>query len=393
MENPLRILERSFAVIVVLTAFSQAGAQRTFTLATDSGRWEPFAPLGSHGQLTVAQERVMNDHARAVMDLFRTAAPLNPPHGFLVAPGGALCDDHSCPSGAPATAHLTVLLHPFLRDVRTGAISQAGLKYDGMSIDVALNQIRVDWRPYDIENQLFVEPAITGRVAGYPVFEHRYLVVTKNPRPIYIPLSQGEYISGFIARERTLLGDTRSTIAKGSALEQWLANRKAATEGFMQGNAIVARTDPAKARQQREEFERGMDETERSLRAQDGANRGALTGAAADASSRIQALDAELAGLSPSERAAPAYLPTGRNSTTRASGLSARPDGANTQMLIRPNPAFFDRKLPRTAIQVITIDLGGMRDDDPRDASDSTRVAARNALDYARLSRLLDQGK
>lgn len=332
----------------------------------------------------------MNDRAKRMIDIFRSAAPLKPPHGYLVVVGGALCGDFSCPAGAPGTAEMSVLMHPYLRNNKTGVISQAGLKFDGVSIDVEVNEPRVAWRAYDAHANLYLEPQITGHVAGYPVYEHRYLVMTKNPRPIYIPLSQEEFIRGRIAREKGLLGDTRETIAKGSPLQQWLANKKATMEGFEQGNAIVARTDPDKAKKQREEFLRGIDETERALRSQESKNMGALTDASSGESNAIRQLEVELAGLSPRERAAPAYLPTGRNKSTRTSGLASGPDGANTQMLIVPNPQFFDRTLPRTAIQIIAIDLPGMRDNEPDDAADSVRVAVRGALDYGRLAELLD---
>jgi hypothetical protein len=391
--SKLRTIERILAASVMLMAFSPAEAQRVFTLVTDSGRWEPMHSLSSRGQLTAAQDRVLNERVRSIMDVFRSAAPLDPPHGYRVVVGGTLCDTYSCPAGAPATASMSVVMHPFLRNIKTGVISQAGLKFDGVSIDVEVNQARVDWRPYDAQAHLLIEPTVTGHVAGYPVYEHRYLVVTKIPRPLYIPLSQEEYIRGRIASQRTSLGDTKAAIAKGSPLQQWLANRKANTDAFMQGNAIVAQTDPAKAKQQREDYLRGMDETERMLRSQESANTGALADASNGSSRTIRALEAELAGLSPGERAAPAYLPTGRNSSTRASGLASRPDGSNTQMLIVPNPQFFDQTLPRTAIQVITIDLPGMRDNEPDNAADSLRVAVRGALDYARLAALLSGAK
>lgn len=332
----------------------------------------------------------MNDRAKSMIDVFRAAAPLRPPHGYRVVVAGGLCVDYSCPAGAPATAEMSVLMHPFLRNNTTGVISQAGLKFDGVSIDVELNEPRIAWHAYDAQAHLFLEPQITSHVAGYPVYEHRYLVMMKNPRPLYVPLSQEEFIRGRIAREKALLGDTKQTIAKGSPLQQWLANKKAAMEGFAQGNAIVAQTDPEKAKKQREDFQRGMDETERALRDQESQNTGALTDASNGESNAIRQLEAELAGLSPKERAAPAYLPTGRNRSIRASGLASGPDGANTQMLIVPNPNFFDPKLPRTAIQVIAIDLPGMRDDEPGDHADSLRVAVRGALDYGRLAALLE---
>lgn len=386
----MRILVNLLAAITLLVAAPAAHAQVRFVLVTDSGSWTATPRGSSRGQLTAAQERVLNDKINAIVDVFRAAKPIAPPHGYKVAMAASMCVEYSCPKGAPATAELSVIMRPYLRNTSTGVISKVALKYDGAGMDVEINRPRIAWRAYDRQDQLYIEPTVTGHVAGYPVYEHRYLVLTKNRRPLYIPMSEEQFIRNCIAKEKSTLTDTRETIAKGSPLQQWLESSKAGRAGFMEGNAIVARTDPAKARQQRDEYERGMAETERMLRAQEAANTGAITGAATQESSTLAALQAELDGLSAEERSAPAYLPTGRNSSTRASGLMSRPDGDNTQMLIQPNPQFFDSTLPPTAVQIIAIDLPGVRDDLPGNAEDSLLVAVRGALDYGRLAALLD---
>jgi hypothetical protein len=68
---------------------------------------------------------------------------------------------------------------------------------------------------------------------------------------------------------------------------------------------------------------------------------------------RLAALEAELAGLSPDERAAPAYLPSIPNQG-RASGLavSGNTDG---KRIVTLNPALFDPRRPKSDIQVLVL--------------------------------------
>lgn len=71
---------------------------------------------------------------------------------------------------------------------------------------------------------------------------------------------------------------------------------------------------------------------------------------------RIAALQAELDGLSPAERAAPAYQ--AKNQARRASGLA---DPGNVgRALVGYNPDLFDPALPRTALQLAIVTTSPM---------------------------------
>ncbi len=68
---------------------------------------------------------------------------------------------------------------------------------------------------------------------------------------------------------------------------------------------------------------------------------------------RLKALEAEQAGLSPAERSAPAYLPRNPNKD-RASGLAAQGSTDGTR-IVTINPALFDPKRPKSEIQLIIL--------------------------------------
>jgi hypothetical protein len=67
---------------------------------------------------------------------------------------------------------------------------------------------------------------------------------------------------------------------------------------------------------------------------------------------RLSDLQAELAGLTPAERAAPAYHNSGKR--VRPSGLGS-PGSRESRPLVTDNPELFDPALPRTAFQLAAI--------------------------------------
>jgi hypothetical protein len=67
----------------------------------------------------------------------------------------------------------------------------------------------------------------------------------------------------------------------------------------------------------------------------------------------MAALEAELAGMSPAERASQAYV--GGSPATRAAWLSPAND-RGAQALVATNPAFFDLTRPRTSFQMAILD-------------------------------------
>jgi hypothetical protein len=143
-------------------------------------------------------------------------------------------------------------------------------------------------------------PASAGSLGGFPAFApgERFIVITKNGAPAWVPVTQQEYLDLRIAEERKSFADVKTSLA-------------ALPESPSKANAL------------------------------------------ARAEGRVRGLEAELAALSDAARRAPALMPDDFP-TTRASFL-AEPGTLRTRAIVKPNPALFDARQLRTAVQLIVI--------------------------------------
>ena len=165
----------------------------------------------------------------------------------------------------------------------------------------------------DDKGAMYWEPSRTGEIQGYPLYAPGIAVITRNERPIFRPVS----------RERAM----RFMVSKNT-------------------KDVAELTQPAQANQVKR------------LRA------------------CIARMEQELSALSPEERALPAYL-----ATTRVVGHDAACDPFSTaadpkaRRIVAENPDFYDRTLPRSAIQVVLMNLSMFNRNAPDQRAQYNRVA------------------
>jgi hypothetical protein len=173
-----------------------------------------------------------------------------------------------------------------------------------------------------------------GEKQGFPYYEPGIVVITKNLRPIFLP----------VARERAL----HFMIAK---------NRKDGEEMATQAKALPGKSGERQAKVA-ERFRACVDNMEK-----------------------------ELATLSPAELAAPAYLARGRipghDALCDPFSSSADPDA---RRIIAENPDFYDKSLPASAIQVVFVNLNMLNRKAPDQLGQHDRIA--DGLDMAALAEL-----
>ena len=143
-------------------------------------------------------------------------------------------------------------------------------------------------------------PVSTGAVDGFPsyVAGENFVVITRDSRPLFVPVTQQQLLHLRIAQRRRSFDDMRSSLAS-------LPDSPAKTTAL---------------------------ERERQ---------------------RLTALEAELASLIETQRSQPALDPDG-TPTRRASGL-AEPGTARTRAIVTVNPNLFDPKKPRSSVQLIVL--------------------------------------
>ena len=210
----------------------------------------------------------------------------------------------------------------------------------------------------------------SARVGGFPVYKNRlgdHLVLTKRDRDPWVSVTREQLVLALMSeRERLFAHQAEERKPRPAPpcdkdYKDWMSGAEERREDTERAYQRLKKTDPAAA----EQFHARMEKTEADMpallkegqaRCEAQQKQAAQTTSAQVAPDRvIEPLRAELARMTPAERASPAWydkLPEGPD----ASGLVA-PHAPRAVELVTTNPDFFDRSRPRTDFQVISVDI------------------------------------
>jgi hypothetical protein len=210
----------------------------------------------------------------------------------------------------------------------------------------------------------------TARVAGFTVYEHRSgdmkLVLTKRNRAPWVPVTREQLVLALI-RERERLNAPLAAAMKSAppscaaAYNEWISHqdeRRKTTEEVYQ---VTKKTDSAGAERYRADMEKLAADMTAQLKAGQARCEAQRKQAAQQAPEQVspdrtvKPLRAELARMTPAERASPAWYDK-ESEGPDASGLVA-PGAPRAEELVTTNPDFFDRSLPLSDMQIISVDI------------------------------------
>ncbi len=223
-------------------------------------------------------------------------------------------------------------------------------------------------------------PARTGTIAGRPLWDDRSLVFTRGDLPPWVPVSREEYLTALIANRDSVARASAASVSEGNsdrAWREWVAQRPQRLAEIEKTVAALRKAAPAQAEKTRAD----MLKMDRGIEAQLKSQVGTFSSSGSDTLARsVAAMRAELAAMSPAERASPAW----RGVAELDSGLlPAGADGA--RMLCAANPALLDRSRPVTDLQVLDVDA-----EFSGDAVGDARVRALlQTADWARIARFV----
>jgi hypothetical protein len=243
-----------------------------------------------------------------------------------------------------------------------------------------------------------LQPRPLAEFAGLPRFGD-VLVVKKNPKPLWSPVSMEAALT-LMRKQRqkdvARFEDGARRIRR--SYEEWTdPAKKAVREQQAKARAEKAR-DPEAALAYEEKRAR---ETEDALRRQletDGDPAANRYWAAAIA--KVKDADDALASLPAERRAAPACHLAAKGDRTpdeRALSLIVPADTPGCRPVVRRNWDYFDRALPRTAFQVVTVGMIGRCIDDKAAASSKRltgcpmNLAFLTSIDWERVRALMDK--
>lgn len=267
---------------------------------------------------------------------------------------------------------------------------------------------RERWKT-DERGLTYWEPREIRKVAGFPQYSTGAIVLKRNPRPIWVPVSREWALQRELAQSRKNLDGFAASEAAArafdptAALETWLRERPEREREMEKSYAEMKQSNPEVAEKIRANFFDLEKRVERTMR--DVAERQKAAPPPKDP--RVEAyrrgvdkcigyLEGELTRLSPADRAAPAYVSLKTFDLKRPSpqpgcSLVVDVDFPDATRIVTENPDYYDPALAPSAIQLILVDFsyfeGSVRVKPPWRQAAYERI--RDGLDYSALAAML----
>lgn len=382
-----------FALLLAASALTGAG-QITY-LKDAPGTWKPWtmtmaSALRAATGASAAELKAFEANLVAFREILKRAPSAATPTGYSVEVWGHLRGDARRAPGQPAATAL-----PIAGGVSFGAFSIFELERNGKPVridtgETALLQFVVNdlspstiGRPgppewHVIEHDVIEQPPATGERAGFPRYDG-IVIITKRTASVWAPVPLFEAWELQLRASKHALAEAQSVADKvqQERAEQIDPAKKAAREAGYRKTA-PSMPDPTAYLAQMAEVERLRDKVTSDEVAPASSTMTQLR----EATREVAAVEGIIAALAPDARTAPACWV---KNATRLEGRFRRDPDARCSALVRPNYAFFDRSLPRSAPQVLIIQNAKRCHEDLRDTKVLTTLAGNCAANRALL--------
>ena len=356
----------AFAVVLVVGTVPAWSQYRPLPDAAGTWKpWKPFAAIASarHDQAaTPALVKAFETELLTLNAILRRAPGVASPVGFSVETWGNLAgyrvSEHAPgqPAGAamPLSGSLTFGAFPIFEHERNGKTVREDTGETALQL-FHVNQIGrgtidrgnvPEWGPLD--HDAFLKPLPAGEIAGLPVYGDG-LVIARDPAALWSPLSRRSALE-LVAKARQLDVDSVQgsvdTATARLAVVRDPAWRAARMKEAQRDSATMP--NPQTFLKQIEDSIR----IEEASLVQEVSPTGGSGKALADAKRSLAEVTDLIAALPAAEQSAPACY-AAKGTTLRARFPAATAAGCHP--LVRPNYAYFDKALPRSAPQVVII--------------------------------------
>jgi len=343
--------------ILMLTAALSAGAEKTTTrtLSNEPHTWRPWTCNGLPASdlkllgFTLSDANAFKTRLQQIADIFRKAPVWNPPMGVYPHLSGSLLGP---PAYIPYAKKLKY--HPIAGYIMMGSFKHIG----GETLFI---MIYVNLMPggggvnmlSDDEGEFYEDPVRTADIGGFPTYGDK-LIIAKNGRPLWTPISRERYLKAFIAKQRPVAANAERYIAEQQKqYEAFVAPAASSARQAKYKAAIdkMASKGAAAAEHERRYWER--DEADMLAVLKRGASHDPKDSSVAGLIAGVKAAEEQLAAMPPAERSGPAcLLDAWSDPTMNALVAMGTP---KCIPLVGKNPNFFDPQLPRSVPQIIVV--------------------------------------
>ena len=313
--------------------------------------WKPFSAIASARQeqaATPALVKAFEGEMLALNEILRRASGVASPVGFSVETWGnldgyRLAEDASGqPAGSalPLSGALTFGAFPIYEIVRNGKTIRVDTGETALQ-QFHINQIRpglidrgnvTEW--IGVDTDAFHKPMPQGEVAGLPRYGDG-LIIARDPAALWTPLPQKAALDLVAKARQKTVSELEESLSKSTA------------------RLAVVRDPAYRAKRIKEGLPAEALAAEETQLANELSPTGGGTGKSlADAKRALSEVTDWIAELSPTQQAAPSCY-AAKGASLRAKFQTT--PSADCHPLVRPNYAYFDRALPRSAPQVVII--------------------------------------
>jgi len=364
VRRSLRVALLGLAIgTIVASAWSQ-----TRYLHDSPGNWKPWKPFSAVASsrteqaASAAQVTAFETELVALNAILKRAPGVAAPVGFSVETWGHLAGyrlrehapDQPARGTMPIAGALTFGAFPIFEYTRNGKIVREDSGETAL-LQFVVNDIGPgvldsgnvsEWG--DVDHDAFRQPMPNGEIAGLPRYGDG-AVIARNPEALWAPLPLGGALELIALNRRNIVSGFKETLDKFTRQVAALRDpAKRAQRAKATRDASVNMPNPAGFIAQMEEAARAEEASlEREISPAGSAGKGF-----ADAQRALEEVTAWLAELPPAGRAAPScYAEAGKS--LRAKFREAPDRGCVP--LVRPNYAYFNKALPRSAPQVVIV--------------------------------------
>jgi hypothetical protein len=365
-------LRRSLGVLVLLAGLggSVPAWSQSRLLPDAPGTWKPWKPLstttgtGKEQAATPALVKAFEGELLALNAILRRATGVASPVGFSVETWGYMTGYHMFEHapGQPAAGKLPIAggftfgAFPIFEYQRNGktiredtgeTALQAFLinQIDGGAFD---SRAVPDWGPLD--HDAFQKPMPQGEIARLPRYGDG-LIIARDPAALWTPLPQRGALDLVVKARQLVVAGFEESLAAYTARLAVVRDPAYRSKRMKEAQEAVALAKMPNPQAFIKQIEDSIGVEEASLLKELSPTTGAGKNLA-DAKRALSEVTDWIAQLSPAELAAPScYVEKG--TTLRARFTTA--DSAGCRPLVRPNYAYFNAALPRSAPQVVII--------------------------------------
>jgi hypothetical protein len=236
---------------------------------------------------------------------------------------------------------------------------------------------------------IYKEPHETSRVGDVPIYDEDLIVLSRTGRKPWIPATREQYLRAWLKTREAVIAEAESHIAAYDAsapYKAWLAEKPQRQKAIEEAYQGLKRSNPQKAEEIRAQMQKMEAEMEAGLKknqipAPEGQDVGLemLRRTAADARHLLES-------MTPAEKATAAWFM--RDDSGLEAGLVA-PDTPDARALMVLNPKMYDRSLPKTDIQLITVDFEDFHALSDAHVGRSRLMQFRDTADWARIAKII----